>query len=257
MRSARSVGIAVVIFALACSAEPGSREGEYLSPVVKVALGQTPEQVQARSTAALDWQLTQVASRGRCGAALLRRPYELRYEDGHLSVDLVAAVRDPGAIPGTVSVCEDVVDGVAGAVLPTLVTLDEAVAKSRKLLSELQSQGFGYQPTISARGQYSRLYLANKNIHANPPPPDTVDDFDDIAPIFLNSRFFVQEFVVFVLEKTNITVELRLINMRRRYPNEKMEEVKRAERESKNMDVTTLRNERVYYLRASIAKKES
>src|SRR5262245_7530828 len=78
---------------------------------------------------------------------------------------------------------------------------------------------------------------------------------------FLNSHYYLEEFVVFGLVKSDLRVSLRVKNMRRRFteggislsePNKCIPE--RAAHEAQEFDEAYLRNERAYYLEISVSK---
>ena len=80
--------------------------------------------------------------------------------------------------------------------------------------------------------------------------------------VFLNSRYYLMELLVFVLVKGELRVSLRVTNMRRAFtenrisldePNIALQQ--RSAREFEERDEAFLRNERAYHMEVSIAKR--
>jgi hypothetical protein len=231
-------------------------------PSIVVALGMTREQVQQQSTLRIPWQLIPVGGKQRRGGGtLVNTPHRLTYEDATLRL----VVPDAGnhiSMPTGIIVAFDAIDLVSASVLGEYVNLKSAIVASKSLLAEVLAQGFEYGPLDPANLRYPKFLLARKNTFAEPSAPRTVDSFEEMEQVFLNSRYYLMEFLVFVLVKGELRVSLRVTNMRRAFtenrisldkPNITLQQ--RSAREFEERDEAFLRNERAYHLEVSIAKR--
>jgi hypothetical protein len=89
-----------------------------------------------------------------------------------------------------------------------------------------------------------------------------VGSFEEMEAAFLNSAFYLEEFVVFRLRRGGIDVGLRVTNMRRRHTENEiswkgpiLSIPERAEQEARLIDRGTLERERAYYLEVSIGRQ--
>jgi hypothetical protein len=150
---------------------------------------------------------------------------------------------------------------VSVSALGEYVDLKTAVAESRRLFDELKSQAFDYAERDAATGGYAKFYLARGNVLTNPRPPRTVNSFQEMEAIFLDSRLYLEEFLVFAMRKADLEVTLRVTNMRRRHTENQMATTgrtpsiqDRAAEEARAFDRTRLEKEHVYYLEVFIGR---
>jgi hypothetical protein len=257
MRS-RPVGFGLFFLALCVAGNAGYASEN--KPTIVVALGMMPEQVLQRSTFPVKWSLIPIGQKQRRGGGtLVIAPHRLIYEDATLRLVLPDAGNHI-SMPTAVMVAFDAVNLVSASVLGEYVSLGKAIESSRSLLAEVLAQGFEYAPHHPEKRQGSKFVLARRNTGA---APRTVGNFEEMEQVFLNSRYYLEEFLVFVLVKSDVRVSLRVTNMRRRHtesrislsePNKTIPE--RAAREAENFDEAFLRNERAYYLEVSIVDRE-
>jgi len=225
---------------------------------ITVALGMTPEQIQERSTTKVPWQFVRIGE-SRSGFALVTWPHRLIYQDETVRLVFPSA-GNRRSMPTSLT-AEDVLVLVSVSALGQYVDLKAAVAESKRLLAEVQAQGFDYAPEDPAKSAYSKFLLARANVFAKPRPPRTVASFEEMEAVFLNSAFYLQELVVFRLRKGELDVGLRVTNMRRRHTEARysttepiLTESQRADLEPMVMNWSALEKERSYYLEVSIAR---
>jgi hypothetical protein len=228
---------------------------------ITVALGMTPEQVREGSTTSIPWSLGAIDQKQkRAGGALITTPHRLVYQDQALRVVFPDAANRL-SMPTTFVVTGDSVRTVSVSALGEYVDLKTAVAESRRLFDELKSQAFDYAERDAATGGYAKFYLARGNVLTNPRPPRTVNSFQEMEAIFLDSRLYLEEFLVFAMRKADLEVTLRVTNMRRRHTENQMATTgrtpsiqDRAAEEARAFDRTRLEKEHVYYLEVFIGR---
>jgi len=256
MRS-RPVGFSLFFLALWVAENAGY--ASEIKPTIVVALGMMPEQVLQRSTFPVKWSLNPIGQKQRRGGGtLVTAPHRLIYEDATLRLVLPDGGNHT-SMPTAVMVAFDAINLVSASVLGEYVSLGKAIESSRSLLAEVLAQGFEYAPHHPEKWQGSKFVLARRNTGA----PRTVGNFEEMGQVFLNSRYYLEEFLVFVLVRSDVRVSLHVTNMRRRFtesrislsePSKTIPE--RAAREAENLDEAFLRNERAYYLQVSIVDRE-
>jgi hypothetical protein len=250
-------------FLLVLAFASGATSAAADKPTITVALGMTPEQVRAGSTIDIAWSLVAIGEkRKRGGGVLITTPHRLVYQDQALRV-VFANAGNHLSMPTTFVVTEDSLDTVSVSALGEYVDLKTAVAESRRLLAELKSQAFDYAEEDATKGAYTKFYLARGNVLTNPRPPRTVSSFEEMEAVFLDSQLYLEEFLVFRLQKAEIEANLRVTNMRRRYteggvnlrgPTPSVQQ--RADREARDFDRTKLEKEHAYYLHVFLARRK-
>ena len=165
------------------------------------------------------------------------------------------------SMPTSLTVTDDSLTLVSVSALGEYVDVKAAVAESKRLLAVLQAQRFDYPSEDPAKGIHPKFLLARKNLLSNPPPPRTVSSFEDMEAAFLNSAFYLEEFLVFRLRREGIDVGLRVTNMRRRHTENQvswkgpiLSIQERADQEARLFDRGMLERERAYYLEVSIVR---
>jgi hypothetical protein len=226
---------------------------------ITVALGMNPEQVRKRSTASIPWSFIPVGEK-RAGSAFVTTPHRLIYQDQSLRLDFPDA-GNHRSMPTVLTTTADSLVTVSVSALGEYVDVKAAIAESKRLLADLRAQRFDYPPEDSSKDIYPKFFLAKKNLFSDPPPPRTVSSFEEMEAAFLNSVFYLEEFLVFRLRKGEIDVALRVTNMRRRHTENQiswkgpiLSIQERADREARSMDRRTLERERAYYLDVSIVR---
>ena len=249
--------LSVLLLALALAGLATSASAD--KPTITVALGMTPDQVRERSTASIPWSFIPVGTQ-RAGNALVTTPHRLMYEDQSLRLVFPDAGNQL-SMPTSLTVTGDSLTFVSVSALGDYVDVKTAVAESKRLLAVLQAQHFDYPSEDPSKGIHPKFLLARKNLLSTPPPPRTVSSFEEMEAAFLNSAFYLEEFLVFRLRRGGIDVSLRATNMRRRHTENQVSGKgpilsipERAAQEARLIDRGTLERERAYYLEVSIVR---
>ena len=218
-----------------------------------VALGMSPEEVVRRSTLPIRFSLHSVGG-AQAGGTLVTAPHRFVYQDATLNLVLPEA-GNKISMPTGILVMNGRVSLVSASALGDYVNLAKAIGTSRTLLEAVVAQGFEYGRHDPAQFRYPRFLLARKNSGA----PRTVENFEEMEQAFLNSPYYLQEFLVFSMVKQDLQISLRVSNMRRLHtegrvststPSKTLEE--RAAYERDKMNERFLRSERAYYLDVSV-----
>lgn len=215
-------------------------------PVLRVGLGQTPEEVQGKSTVQIPWSLS-TAGDGQAGWAFVKIAHTLRYSDKNLELEIQDAGNDVSMATG-LAVQSGRIAQIGVSALPEYATLRDALNRAEDLKAEIGQKGFAYSSSNP-----TRFLLASSNPYATPRPPDAVESAADAEAAFLNSSWYVEELVIFELFKNDTRVALRIKNMRRRF-SERGPVRERAQREIRTMAIEDLRAEKTYYLDLTITR---